>query len=93
MQPLLGVWFTSVIFVALHGYLSISNWRIGVYGLIMLGIIAGFGYLYRYTGLLTVITAHSVFDFVLFMHIYRSRRNFNQEQAEEELTDIGNENS
>jgi membrane protease YdiL (CAAX protease family) len=70
LQPIIGLWITSVIFVALHGYFSFSNRSLSLYGLLMLLIIAGFGYMYRYLGLISVITAHSFFDFILFRAIY-----------------------
>ena len=73
LQPLIGLWLTSFIFVALHGYFSLSTYSISVYGLLMLLIIAGFGYMFRYLGLLSAIIAHSMFDFILFQSIYRAR--------------------
>ncbi len=73
LQPLIGLHLTSVIFVALHGYLQLTNWRVALYGLAMLMVIVGFGYLYHYTGLYTVMMAHSIFDFVLFIHIAYSQ--------------------
>lgn len=69
LQPLLGLWLTSFIFVGLHGYLRVSNWRIAVYGLVMLLIIGGFGYLYRHVGLFAVMIAHSLYDVILFIHM------------------------
>lgn len=74
LQPLIGLWLTAVIFVGLHGYLSVSNWRLGIYGLVMLLIIGGFGYLFRYVGLISVILAHSIYDIILFVHMYRSQK-------------------
>ena len=65
LQPMLGIWLTSLIFVALHGYLNPLNWRISLYGIVMIFIIAGFGYLFEVAGLITVMTAHAIFDIVL----------------------------
>lgn len=65
IQPMLGIWLTSLIFVALHGYLNPFNWRISLYGIVMIFIIAGFGYLFEFAGLITVMTAHTTFDIVL----------------------------
>lgn len=69
LQTWLGIWPTAIIFVALHGYLSPRSWRISLYGLFMTILMAGLGYLYEYTGLWTVIVAHSLFDIILFWHI------------------------
>ncbi|HET6245619.1 MAG: CPBP family intramembrane metalloprotease [Bacteroidetes bacterium] len=65
IQPFLGILLTSVIFVALHGYLNPINWRISIYGSFMVLTMVGFGYLFKYTGLFTVMAAHTVFDIVL----------------------------
>ena len=65
IQPMLGIWLTSLIFVALHGYLNPLNWRISLYGIVMVFIIASFGYLFEVAGLITVMTAHVIFDIVL----------------------------
>ncbi|WP_209330744.1 CPBP family intramembrane glutamic endopeptidase [Lunatimonas salinarum] len=65
LQPLLGIWWTSLIFVALHGYLNPGNWRISVYGALMVGVIAGFGFLFEEMGFCAVALAHAVFDWVL----------------------------
>lgn len=86
LQPMLGVWPTSIIFVLLHGYLNVTNKRILTYGILMVLIIAGFGYLYRYTGLFTVMSAHAVFDIILLLHIYGNRKKRAQTDNEMEET-------
>jgi uncharacterized protein len=65
LQPLLGLWLTSIIFVAIHGYLNPLNWRVSIYGAAMVFIIAGMGYLFETIGLISAMTAHAVFDFIL----------------------------
>jgi uncharacterized protein len=65
LQQLLGVWITSVLFVALHGYLNPFNWKISIYGCIMIFVIAGMGYLFENVGLISAMAAHAVFDIVL----------------------------
>lgn len=80
LQPIIGLWITSFIFVALHGYFSLKSSSLSWYGLLMLMIIAGFGYMYRYLGLISVMTAHSLFDFILFTAIYRENRRSIQER-------------
>ena len=72
IQPFLGVWWTAVFFVLLHGYLNPKNVRISIYGLVMVGIIAGFGYLFKYCGIFSAITAHAVFDMVLFFSMIKN---------------------
>ena len=65
IQPYLGIWITSVLFVAMHGYLNPFNRRISVYGLFMTLTIAGLGYMTVYLGLLSAIVAHTVVDIIL----------------------------
>lgn len=71
LQPYLGVWWTSLLFVMLHGYLNPWNIRISFYGMVMVGIIAIFGYLFQYVGIFSAIFAHAVFDVVLFWKLNR----------------------
>ncbi|MEX2592327.1 MAG: CPBP family intramembrane glutamic endopeptidase [Anditalea sp.] len=73
IQPLLGIWWTSFLFVMLHGYLNPKNLRISIYGLVMVAIIAGFGYLFKYSGIFTAMTAHAVFDMVLLLNMTKKR--------------------
>lgn len=73
IQPFLGIWWTAVFFVLLHGYLNPKNVRISIYGLVMVGIIGGFGYLFNYIGIFSAIAAHAVFDMVLFVTMVKNR--------------------
>jgi len=73
LQPLLGLWLTSVLFVFIHGYLNPRNWRISVYGVAMVLFIAGMGYLFEEVGLLSAIAAHTVLDIVLFLRLTRGQ--------------------
>ncbi len=72
LQPLLGLWLTSIIFVAIHGYLNPYNWRISVYGAAMVIFIAGMGYLFREVGLISAMAAHTMLDVVLFLQLTRN---------------------
>lgn len=65
LQPLLGIPFTSVIFVAIHGYLNPANWRLSIYGIFMTFIIAFIGWSAQAIGLLTAIVAHMIIDVIL----------------------------
>ena len=65
IQPLVGIWITSIIFVALHGYLNPINWKISVYGVFMTLAIAGIGYLKIHYGLASSMIAHTFIDIYL----------------------------
>ncbi|HCK22095.1 MAG TPA: hypothetical protein DHW15_08045 [Bacteroidetes bacterium] len=69
IQPWIGVWATAFVFIALHGYLDLKDRPVLVYGLFMVVVCAGFGYLMRFFGILTAITAHSVIDILLMKYL------------------------
>lgn len=71
LQTYLGIWLTSLIFIGLHGYINPFNWRMSIVGAFMIVVSAGLGYLYEYYGLLSAITAHSIFDmFMLYAYVF-----------------------
>ncbi len=65
IQPFLGILLTAVIFVAIHGYLNPSNWRITIYGFFMTFAIVGIGIMTDYFGLLSSVIAHMMIDIIL----------------------------
>lgn len=69
VQHYLGMWITSILFVAIHGYLNPKNWRMSLYGLIVLPFVVLLAYGYNHFGLWFCIGAHFSYDFVLFMAI------------------------
>jgi uncharacterized protein len=66
IQPLIGIWPASMLFVFLHGYINPSNISLSIYGLFLIIICSGFGYLFKFFGLASVITAHFVYDVAMF---------------------------
>lgn len=66
VQHYFGWFITSVLFVALHGYLNPFNWRFSVYGLIVLPFIFLISLAYYEFGLWFCIAAHFSYDAVLF---------------------------
>lgn len=66
MQFYLGPIFTSIFFVAIHGYLDPRNWRMSLYGLIVLPFILIISFALEPIGLWFAIAAHFSYDFVLF---------------------------
>src|SRR5690606_280534 len=65
IQPVAGIFITSLVFVALHGYLNPFNPRIIVYGVFMTFFIIFLGYLTERLGILSSIVAHTVIDIYL----------------------------
>lgn len=69
IQFYLGVLITSVFFVAIHGYLNPMNWRMSLYGLIVLPFIVLLGFGLSEFGIWFCIAAHFSYDLVLFLAI------------------------
>jgi membrane protease YdiL (CAAX protease family) len=67
VQFYLGPIITSVVFVAIHGYLNPFNWRMSLYGLIVLPFIFLISYGFMEFGLWFAIAAHFSYDLVLFL--------------------------
>lgn len=69
IQPFAGVAITSVIFVALHGYLNPFHRRMVLYGSFMTLSIIYIGYLTETVGILSSIIAHTIVDIYLLKKI------------------------
>ncbi len=69
LQPLLGLWFAAVLFVLLHGYISTKDWKKSIYGIFLIFISAGFGYLVLYFDIYSAMAAHFIFDVVMFVKL------------------------
>lgn len=66
IQPLVGIWPTAFIFVLLHGYIHPYNLNLSIYGLFLVVISAGFGYLFKYFGLTAAVLSHIIYDITMF---------------------------
>ncbi len=73
IQPILGVWLTSFIFVLIHGYINPRNWPLTIYGVYMVFVVAGLGFLTIQLGLIASIAAHAVVDMVLLSCLAENR--------------------
>ncbi len=62
LQRAWGIWPSSVLFILLHGYFSFRDYKVMLYGLIMLLLSGAIGYSYQYLGLFAAISFHFVFD-------------------------------
>lgn len=74
MQPYLGWLFTSIFFVALHGYLNPWNWRFSIYGLIILPFIFALSLGFNHFGIWFSIAAHFSYDAVLFTFMIKETK-------------------
>ncbi|MFN3939093.1 MAG: CPBP family intramembrane glutamic endopeptidase [Chitinophagales bacterium] len=69
LQYWLGIWLTAFVFIALHGYLNPKNKPLAIYGLLLLIVTAGFGYLYQHSGIWSAAAAHGVIDIALMYYL------------------------
>jgi uncharacterized protein len=84
IQPFIGIILTSIVFVAIHGYLNPKEWRISVYGIALTGVICALGYATAHIGILSAIIAHFMID-VWLLHLLQ------REEATESETLIRDE--
>jgi membrane protease YdiL (CAAX protease family) len=73
IQSYLGIIWTAILFVALHGYLNPRDWRMASYGVLMTLIIVGLGYMTETIGILSSIVAHVVIDLYLLFQMMKAR--------------------
>lgn len=74
IQPYLGIWTTSILFIAIHGYISIKYPKNSMIGLLVLPLILTIAYGYEYYGLWFSVAIHFSYDAVLFMLIITENR-------------------
>lgn len=72
IQSFLGIWLTSILFVAIHGYLNPKNKALFLYGLCLIPFIVALGYAYGSLGLWFCIMAHFAYDLVLFFNLRKA---------------------
>ncbi len=66
IQPIINIWPAAFLFVLLHGYINPANLNLTVYGFFLVLIGAGFGYLFKFLGLFSSVTAHFIYDVSMF---------------------------
>lgn len=80
IQPFLGVWITSILFVFIHGYLTPFNTRLSIYGIFMTLAIVTLGYTVEYVGLIPAMVAHTIIDVILLSYLTSAYRRLNPEE-------------
>jgi membrane protease YdiL (CAAX protease family) len=75
LQPMLGIWLTSFIFILLHGYFNPVNWRISVFGILMFWLSMILGFIYVNLGLSAAIIFHISYDFFAFLLFKNLQKN------------------
>jgi len=78
IQPMIGIWWASILFVMLHGYIHPSNLHLTIYGCFLIVICSGFGYLFKIFGLTASVVAHFIYDVSMFSALKYSFRSHPQ---------------
>ena len=73
IQPFEGVISTAIIFVAIHGYYSLTNWTINIFGIILTLFIILLGWATHHYSIWLAISAHFSYDLVLLFY-YKKRQ-------------------
>lgn len=76
LQPLMGLWPAAILFVLVHGYINPKNWRISIYGLYLILVSVGFGYLFKHLGIIAPAIAHLVVDVLLLWDLRNAAKSY-----------------
>ena len=79
IQYFFGVWPTAFLFVLIHGYLNLSDWRVFTYGVVMTILSAGFGLLYIKYGIAAAMMAHFIIDLLILGSLKLANQRFLKE--------------
>lgn len=71
IQPLIGIWATSIIFVAIHGYFKFKSAGHILFGILLFALSMMLGILYEYAGLISAMSAHAIYDIILLWWVAR----------------------
>ncbi|MDD2983844.1 MAG: CPBP family intramembrane metalloprotease [Crocinitomicaceae bacterium] len=82
MQTWAGIWITSIVFIAIHGYLNPKKPRLSLYGLLLMPFILSLGYALEPLGIWFCIAAHFSYDLVLFLYIDEDDQEEKMEQVD-----------
>lgn len=66
LQTWLGPWWTTLIFIAIHGYLDPRSWRKMLPGILLFPFILTIAFGYEKYGLWCCVGAHTAYDFAMF---------------------------
>jgi len=84
IQPFLGIGWTSILFVVLHGYISPFNGPLTVYGIFMILAIALLGLATIYLGLVVAVVAHTTIDIWLLFKLSRANSTISSKDTSQE---------
>lgn len=69
IQPVLGIWFTSILFIGVHGYIRMQSTKHALYSFYTFLLSTMLGALFIYLGLISAIIAHFIYDVIVLYGI------------------------
>ncbi len=69
IQPVIGIWWTSLLFIAVHGYIRFNSAAHVLYSLFTFGLSMMLGALFMHVGLISAMTAHFIYDVIVLYGI------------------------
>ncbi len=86
LQPILGLWLTSFIFILIHGYFNPKSLNMTVTGILAFGLSCVIGVFFERFGIISAITLHTVYD---FLALYLMMRYFQGNEKEDKRQKTG----
>lgn len=71
IQPVIGIWWTSLLFIAVHGYIRLNSTTHILYSLFTFALSVILGALFMYVGLISAMAAHFIYDVIVLYGIKR----------------------
>ncbi len=71
IQHYIQLWPAAILFVVIHGYFNIKDKTMFTYGVFLIFISGSFGYLYKFLGIYSAISAHFIYDVIMFGYLKR----------------------
>lgn len=72
IQPVIGIWWTSLLFIGIHGYIRLHSATHLLYSLFTFILSMVLGLLFVYFGLISAMAAHFIYDVVVLYGIKRA---------------------
>ena len=74
IQPLLGIWVTSAIFIGIHGYIRFRKPGHIIFTATMFGLSMLLGLLFEYCGLVSAMAAHAAYDVIMLWKVQEGEK-------------------
>lgn len=69
IQPVIGIWWTSLLFIAVHGYIRLNSVTHVLYSIFTFALSMILGVLFMHVGLISAMAAHFIYDVIVLYGI------------------------